>query len=153
LLRRATFDLTGLPPAPADIDAFLADEQPGAFAKAVDRLLASPRYGERWGRHWMDVVRYAGTPGGNAHHPPPEIHRYRDWIINAFTADMPYNQFVEEQLAGDLLAKEGPDDKYAERVVATGFLALSRRYATAPFEFWHLSLEDAIDTTGQAFLG
>jgi hypothetical protein len=81
------------------------------------------------------------------------VHHYRDWIIDALNADMPYDRFVQEQLAGDLLARQGPPQQYAERVVATGFLALSRRYATAPYEFWHLSLEDAIDTTGQAFLG
>jgi hypothetical protein len=153
LLRRVTFDLVGLPPAPDDVGAFLSDPSPDAFAKAVDRLLASPRYGERWGRHWMDVVRYADTAGDNADYPIPEVYRYRDWIIDVFNADMPYDQFVQEQIAGDVLARSGPDEKYAERVIATGFLALSRRYATAPFEFWHLSLEDTIDTTGQAFLG
>jgi hypothetical protein len=153
LVRRATFDLIGLPPTPEEVEAFAQDEAPDALAKVVDRLLASPRYGERWGRHWMDVVRYADTAGDNADYPIPEIHRYRDWIIDAFNADMPYDQFVQEQLAGDLLAKNGPPDKYAGQVIATGFLALARRYATAPFEFWHLSLEDAIDTTGQAFLG
>ncbi len=153
LLRRVTFDLIGLPPTPEEIEAFVGDQAPDAFAKVVDRLLASPHYGERWGRHWMDVVRYADTAGDNADYPIPEAHRYRDWIVDAFNADMPYDQFVQEQLAGDLLARQGPPEKYADRVVATGFLALSRRYATAPYEFWHLSLEDAIDTTGQAFLG
>jgi cytochrome c553 len=153
LLRRATFDLIGLPPSAAEIDAFLGDASCVAYERVVDRLLASPRYGERWGRHWMDVVRYADTAGDNADYPIPEIHRYRDWIIDAFNADMPFDQFAQEQLAGDLLARQGPAQKYAESVVATGFLALSRRYATAPYEFWHLSLEDAIDTTGQAFLG
>ena len=101
----------------------------------------------------MDVVRYADTAGDNADYPIPEIHRYRDYIIDAFNADKPFDQFVQEQLAGDILAKQGPPEKFAERVVATGFLALSRRYATAPYEFWHLSLEDCIDTTGAAFLG
>jgi hypothetical protein len=153
LLRRATFDLVGLPPTSEEFDAFLHDEDPHAFRKVVDRLLASPHYGERWGRHWMDVVRYADTTGDNADYPIPEMYRYRDWIIDAFNADMPYDQFVQEQLAGDLMAPNSPPDKYAEHTVATGFLALSRRYATAPYEFWHLSLEDAIDTTGQAFLG
>ena len=153
LLRRVTFDLVGLPPTPDEVDALLRDDSPGAFSKVVDRLLSSPHYGERWGRHWMDVVRYADTAGDNADYPIPEMYRYRDYIIDAFNADKPFDEFVQEQLAGDLLAKRGPPEKYADRVVATGFLALCRRYATAPYEFWHLSLEDAIDTTSQAFLG
>ncbi len=153
LLRRVTFDLTGLPPTPAEVEAFLADDSPEAFAKVVDRLLASRHYGERWGRHWMDIARYADTAGDNADYPIPEIRLYRDYIIDSFNADKPYDQFVREQLAGDILAKHGPRDKYAERLAATGFLALSRRYATAPYELWHLTLEDAIDTTGRAFMG
>jgi cytochrome c553 len=153
LLRRVTFDLIGLPPTPEESATFLADSSPHAFAKVVERLLASPHYGERWGRHWMDVARYADTAGDNADYPIPEIYRYRDYIIDAFNNDKPFDQFVEEQLAGDILARQGPPEKYAERVVATGFLALSRRYATAPYELWHLTLEDTIDTVGQAFLG
>jgi hypothetical protein len=153
LLRRVYFDLIGLPPPPDEIDAFLADTRPDAFARAVERLLASPRYGERWGRYWMDVVRYADTAGDNADYPIPEMYRYRNYIIDAFNSDKPYDQFVREQLAGDLVAQTAPPEQYAELVTATGFLALSRRYATAPYELWHLSLEDTIDTTGQAFLG
>jgi hypothetical protein len=153
LLRRLYFDLIGLPPEPEEVTAFLADSSPTAVARVVDRLLASPHYGERWGRYWMDVVRYADTAGDNADYPIPEIYRYREYIIEAFNRDMPYDQFVREQLAGDLLAAQGPPEQYADRVVATGFLALSRRYATAPYELWHLTLEDTIDTTGQAFLG
>ncbi len=153
LLRRVAFDLIGLPPTPEEVEAFLKDESPGAFAKVVDRLLASPHYGEKWGRHWMDVVRYADTAGDNADYPVPEARLYRDWIIDAFNADMPYDQFVREQIAGDILAKSGPPEKYAGRVIATTFLALSRRYLTAPYEHWHLTLEDTIDTTGRAFLG
>ncbi len=153
LLRRASFDLIGLPPSPEDLAAFEADDSPDAFARVVDRLLASPRYGERWGRHWMDVVRYADTAGDNADYPVPELHRYRDYIIAALNNDKPYDEFVREQLAGDILACAAPDDRYAERVIATGFLALSRRYGTMPVELWHLTLEDTIDTFGQAFLG
>jgi hypothetical protein len=153
LIRRLSFDLTGLPPTPDEIDTFLADTAPDADAKLVDRLLASPEYGECWGRHWMDVVRYADTAGDNADYPVPEARLYRDYVIDAFNADKPYDEFVREQLAGDLLAQQGPREKYAERVVATGFLALSRRYATAPYELWHLTLEDTIATTGEAFLG
>jgi hypothetical protein len=153
LLRRITFDLLGLPPAPAEMDAFLADEAPDAYAKVVDDLLASPHYGERWGRHWLDVVRYADTAGDNADYPVPEARLYRDYVIDSFNADKPYDQFVQEQLAGDILAQQGPRERYAERVIATGFLALSRRYATGPYELWHLTLEDSIDTTGRALLG
>ncbi len=153
LLRRVYFDLIGLPPAPEQVAAFLADDSPDAYLKVVDRLLASPHYGERWGRHWMDVVRYADTAGDNADFPIPEARLYRDYIIDAFNSDKPYDQFVQEQIAGDILAKNGPREKHAERVIATGFLALSRRYATGPYELWPLTLEDTIETVGQAFLG
>jgi hypothetical protein len=153
LLRRVYFDLLGLPPSPEEMADFLADPAPDAWEKVVERLLASPHYGERWGRHWMDVARYADTAGDNADYPVPEARLYRDYIIDAFNADMPYDQFVREQLAGDLLARTGPRERYAAQVIATGFLALSRRYATAPYELWPLTLEDAIDTTGRAFLG
>ena len=153
LIRRVTFDLTGLPPTPEETEAFDRDSAPDAYARLVERLLASPAYGERWGRHWLDVARYADTAGDNADYPVPEARLYRDYVIDAFNADKPYDQFVREQLAGDILAKQGPADKYAERVIATGFLALSRRYATGPYELWHLTLEDTIDTTGRAFLG
>jgi hypothetical protein len=153
LIRRIYFDLIGLPPTPEEVADFLADNSPDAYAKVVDRLLASPHYGERWGRHWMDVARYADTAGDNADYPIPEARLYRDYIIDSFNADKPYDQFLQEQLAGDILAKQGPPEKYTERLVATGFLALSRRYATGPYEFWHLTLEDSIETTGRAFLG
>lgn len=153
LIRRLYFDLVGLPPTPSEVAAFLGDDSPEGLARLVDRLLASPHYGERWGRHWMDIVRYADTAGDNADYPIPEVALYRDYIIDAFNADKPFDQFVREQIAGDLLAREGPRSKYAERVIATGFIALSRRYATAPYELMHLTLEDTIETTGRAFLG
>ncbi len=153
LIRRVTFDLVGLPPTPGEIDAFLDDPRPDAYARLVDRLLASPHYGERWGRHWMDVAHYADTAGDNADYPVPELVRYRDYIIDAFNRDVPYDQFVREQLAGDILARGKSGDEYAKSVAATGFVALSRRYGTGPYELWHLTLEDAIETTGRAFLG
>ncbi len=168
LLRRLFLDAIGLPPTPkeiADFELRIVDLQKGAagdsairhsqaaIAELIDRLLASPHRGERWGRHWMDVVRYADTAGDNADYPIPEVRLYRDYIIDAFNRDLPFDQFVREQLAGDILAKQDKTERYAEQVTATGFLALSRRYATAPYELWHLTLEDTIDTVGQAFLG
>src|SRR5687768_5239315 len=120
LIRRATFDLTGLPPTPQEIRAFLDDESPDAFAKVVDRLLASPRYGERWGRHWLDVVRYADTAGDGADYPVREAYKYRDYVIRSFNNDKPYDAFLREQVAGDLLAAGGSPEAYAEGVIATG---------------------------------
>ena len=113
LLRRATLDLTGLPPTPEEVDAFLADASPDAFEKVIDRLLASPRYGEAWGRMWLDVARYGEDdyrsldPMGRGFNPYPNAHLYRDWVIRAFNDDLPYDQFVTAQLAGDLL--DGPE--------------------------------------------
>ena len=127
LLRRVTFDLTGLPPTPAEMDDFLSDTSPPAFEKVVDRLLDSPRYGERWGRHWLDVVRYADTCGNASDYPVPQAHRYRDWVIRAFNRNMPYDQFLREQIAGDLLPG-GTEAERFERITATGYLAIARRF-------------------------
>ena len=122
LLRRVTFDLTGLPPSTKDIDAFLKDSSPDAFAKVVDRLLASPQFGEKWGRHWLDVARYAESTGKDINLTYPNAWRYRDYVIATFNKDKPYNQFLREQIAGDLLPAK--DDKQrAEQLVATSFLA------------------------------
>jgi hypothetical protein len=152
LLRRLSFDLVGLPPSMQEVENFEADGSPLAVSKQIERLLASPFYGERWGRHWMDLVRYADTAGDDGDYPIPEAHLYRNYIIDSFNRDKPYNEFVREQIAGDLLAQHGPADKYAERVIATGFLALSRRYAVSPYENWHLTLEDTIETLGRTCL-
>jgi hypothetical protein len=152
LLRRLYFDLIGLPPTLQEVEAFQADKSPDATSRQIERLLAAPLYGERWGRHWMDLVRYADTAGDNADYPVPEAHLYRDYIIDSFNADKPYNEFIREQIAGDLLAQRGPSDKYAEGVIATGFLAQSRRYAVQPYEVWHLTLEDTIETLGRTYL-
>src|SRR5262249_50436536 len=105
LLRRVTFDLTGLPPTPQEIDAFLADESPDAYEKVVDRLLASPAYGERWGRHWLDLVRFAETYGHEFDFDIPDAYQYRDYVTRAFNDDVPYDQFVREHVAGDLLPR------------------------------------------------
>ncbi len=153
LIRRATYDLTGLPPTPEEVEAFLKDNSPEAFAKVVDRLLASPAYGERWGRHWLDLVRYADTAGENSDHPLPHAWRYRNWVIDALNRDMPYDEFLRDQLAGDILAQRGPNEQYAPRVIATGFLALARRFGHDIDKDMHLTFEDTIDTVGKAFLG
>jgi hypothetical protein len=153
LLRRVTYDLTGRPPTPEEVDAFLKDDTAGAYEKVVDRLLKSPEYGERWGRHWLDLVRYADTAGETSDHPLPHAWRYRNWVIDAFNRDQPYDQFVREQLAGDLLAAKGPADQYAGRVTATGFLAVARRFDFDITKSMHLTHEDVIDTVGKALLG
>ncbi len=153
LIRRATLDLTGLPPTVAEIDSFLADGAPGAFDSVIERLLASPAYGERWGRHWLDVVRYADTAGETADYPVHEAWRYRDYVIQALNADRPYDEFLREQIAGDILAQREPDDRFAQRVTATGLLAISRRFGFDSENYHHLTIQDSIDTLGQAVLG
>jgi hypothetical protein len=153
LLRRLTFDLTGLPPSIEELNAFLADAAPQAFDKAVERLLASPAYGEKWGRAWLDVVRYADTAGETADIPLPHAWRYRNWVIKAFTEDLPGDEFIRWQIAGDLLAADGPPEQAADKTVATGFLAISRRFGFDIEKDIHLTFEDTIDTMGKAFLG
>ena len=151
LIRRATYDLTGLPPAPQEVEAFVADTSSNAFEKVVDRLLASPAYGERWGRHWLDLVRYADTSGCNSDFPVPALAKYRNYVIDSFNKDKPYDQFVREQIAGDLLpAKDAAEEK--ERLIATGYLPLSRRFGSRNNEN-HLTMEDSIDNIGKVMLG
>ena len=153
LLRRVTLDLTGLPPTPEDITAFLSDNSPEAFSRVIDRLLDSPRYGERWARHWLDVARYADTAGDGADYPTPEAYRYRDWVIDAIQADMPYDRFIRLQIAGDLLSDPSSPD-YASGVVGTGFLAVGKRYGYAPnADFQHLDIADLIESVGRSVLG
>jgi len=154
LLRRATFDLTGLPPTPDEIDTFLHDDSPDAFAKVVDRLLKSPQYGERWARHWLDVARYAEDQAHTfAVKPNTEAFRYRDWVIDALNADMPYDLFVKRQIAADLMEGNEPDG-YKQRA-ALGFFGLGAQYyknsdaARAAAD----ELDDRIDTLGRGFLG
>jgi hypothetical protein len=122
-LRRVTFDVIGLPPTAAEIDAFLADESPQAFEKVVDRLLDSSHYGERWGRHWLDLVRYAETQGHEFDFEIPNAWRFRDYVIRAFNLDLPYDQFLTEQIAGDLLPnpRRHPVEKFNESIIGTGF--------------------------------
>jgi mono/diheme cytochrome c family protein len=147
LLRRATFDLTGLPPMPQEVDAFLADRAPDAFARVVDRLLASPQYGERWGRHWLDVARYADTKGyvfteDRVYH---NGYTYRDYVIRAFNEDLPYDQFIVQQLAADCL----PLGEDRRPLAALGFLTVGRRFLNDPV----LINDDRIDVTTRGLLG
>ncbi|MDB6056861.1 MAG: hypothetical protein JWO95_705, partial [Verrucomicrobiales bacterium] len=151
LIRRATYDLIGLPPTPEEIDAFLKDKSPDAFEHVVDRLLASPHYGERWGRHWLDLVRYADTSGCNSDFPVPSAYRYRNYVIDSFNSDKPYAHFIEEQIAGDLLPSKTVEERN-EHIIATGYLAISRRFGSRAQEM-HLTLEDTIDNLGKTMLG
>ena len=153
LIRRASFDLIGLPPTPERVEAFVADDRPDAYERLVDELLASPHYGERWGRYWLDLARYADTAGDNSDYPIPEAYLYRDYVIDAFNADIPYDRFLHEQLAGDILAADGPPEDYARRVIATGFVAQAKRFGTFKLEDIHQIIEDTLNTTGQVVLG
>ncbi|HTN77876.1 MAG TPA: DUF1549 and DUF1553 domain-containing protein, partial [Pirellulaceae bacterium] len=154
LIRRATFDLTGLPPTPEEVAAFIADTRPDAFARLVERLLNSPAYGERWGRHWLDVVRYADSNGLDENVAHGNAWRYRDYVVSAFNDDKPFNQFVREQLAGDLLPAAN-DAQRAEQLIATGFLAIGPKVLAEPDETkMEMDIVDEqIDTVGKAFLG
>jgi hypothetical protein len=149
LLRRLSFDLTGLPPTPQEMDAFLADQSPGAYEKVVDRLLASPHYGERWARHWLDLARYAESEGFKSDETRPNAWRYRDYVIKAFNENKPYDRFVKEQIAGDEL---WPDDPWAR--VATAF---NRHYpdesnARVLQQRRQEILNDITDTVGSTFM-
>ena len=150
LLRRLSLDLIGLPPTPAEVDAFLADRSPNAYEKQVDRLLNSPHYGERWARHWLDAARYADSDGFEKD-KQRQVWFYRDWVINAFNRDLPYNQFIIEQLAGDLLPNATQDQK-----VATGFLRnsmINEEGGIDPEQFRMEAMFDRIDAVGKAMLG
>ena len=155
LIRRATFDLTGLPPTPEEVQEFLDDKNPDAFARLVDRLLASPRYGERWGRHWLDVARYADSNGLDENLVYRNAYRYRDYVIQAFNKDKPYDQFVREQLAGDLLP-EAPDlPTNYEHWTATGFLSLGAKMLAEddPVKMEMDIVDEQMDTASRAFMG
>ena len=151
LLRRATFDLIGLPPTPEELAAFLADASPDAWQHVVERLLASPHYGERWARHWLDVARYADTAGFENDHFYPTAWKYRDYVIRSFNANKPIDRFVEEQVAGDEL---WPND--ADAILATSLCCVGPALTEAAMlgnQLEYEWLSDAADTTGAAFLG
>lgn len=155
LLRRATYDLTGIPPTEKEITDFLADHSPQAFEKVIDRLLASPRYGERWGRHWLDVARYADSTGADEDHRYPDAWRYRDYVIQAFNEDLPYDKFVVEQLAGDMLPAADGSEVNQRGIIATGFLAVGPRLIAEQDKkkMFYDFVDEQIATTTRAFLG
>ncbi len=150
LLRRVFLDVVGLPPSPADQQTFLADSSPEGWSRLVDRLLDDPGYGERWGRHWLDLVRYAESNGYERDAEKPSVWRYRDWVIDSLNSDKPYNRFVLEQLAGDELPEAN-----AETIIATGFNRLGPwdDEPADPAEDRFDQLDDLVRTTSQAFLG
>ncbi len=157
LIRRLTFDLLGLPPMPADVAAFLADDSPDAYERLVERLLASPHYGERWARHWLDLVRYAETAGHEFDYDIPNAYRYRDYVIRAICADLPYNQLVVEHIAGDLL--ENPRrhiaDGFNESILGTGFYFLGEG-THSPVDVREdqmRRIDNQIDVISKTFLG
>ncbi len=155
LIRRATYDLIGLPPTAEEVQNFLEDNSPEAFRKVVDRLLASPHYGERWGRHWLDVARYADSNGMDENLVYKNAYRYRDYVINAFNQDKPYDQFVQEQLAGDLLPPSSDLKTTFERWTATGFLSLGAKMLAEddPVKMEMDIVDEQLDTTARAFMG
>jgi hypothetical protein len=150
LIRRVTFDLIGLPPTPTEIDAFVNDASPNAWAKVIDRLLASPHYGERWGRHWLDLARFAESNGYEYDEVRPDAWRYRDYVVKAINDDMPYDRFIREQLAGDELDPENVD-----ALIATGFNLLGPDMTDSSDQIQRRqnTLNDMTDTAGLAFLG
>lgn len=156
LIRRVTFDLIGLPPTPAEVARFVADHSPSAYENLVNRLLADPRYGERWARHWLDVARFGESNGFERDALRPNAWPYRDYVINSFNADKPYAAFIREQIAGDLLTPSSPD-----RIAATGFLVggswdevgVSQANATARLRVREEELEEMVGTVSQTFLG
>ncbi len=150
LIRRATYDLSGLPPSPEHVQAFLNDESPEAWSKVIDRLLDSPHYGEQWGRHWLDVVRYADTSGYSNDWERSNAWRYRDYVVRSLNADKPYNRFVVEQLAGDILEPDNP-----EMLVATGYLRMGPWEHTGMMQkvaSRQLYLDDITNNVGQVYL-
>src|SRR5262249_31067070 len=160
LLRRATFDLTGLPPTPEEAEAFSKDTSPDAFVKVVDRLLASPAYGQRWGRHWLDVVRFADYHDGNpptrtVSCEPLNAWRYRDWVVASLNRDLPFDQFIVHQIAGDLLPSPDGKEIYAYGLIATTFLSNGSwdRGDADKEKMVSDMVDDQIDTIGKAFMG
>ncbi|MCA9078033.1 MAG: DUF1553 domain-containing protein [Planctomycetaceae bacterium] len=154
LIRRATFDLIGLPPTPEEVEAFLADDSDEAFARVIERLLASPQYGVRWGRHWLDIARYADSNGLDENLAYANAYRYRDYVVSAFNSDKPYDRFVQEQIAGDLLPTE-TDEARLDAIAATGFLCIGAKMLAEddPMKMQMDIIDEQVDTIGRAFMG
>jgi cytochrome c553 len=154
LIRRIAFDLTGLPPTPDQVNAFVADTSPDALSTVIDSFLDSPRFGERWARHWLDVARYAESNGKETNLPYPHAWRYRDYVIQSFNQDKPYDQFLKEQIAGDLLPFDNERDQ-AEKIIATGFLALGPKGLNERDrrQFQMDLVDEQIDVLSQSTLG
>jgi len=154
LIRRLFFDLNGVPPTPGEVEDFVADKNPQAYSKLVDRLLASESFGERWGRHWLDVARYAESSGKETNLAYPHAWRYRDYVIDSFNSDKPYNQFIREQLAGDLMPARD-DPHRAELMTATGFLALGPKSHNerSRMQFAVDMVDEQIETLSRSMLG
>ncbi len=150
LIRRVYFDLHGLPPTPEDVQKFVIDQSPNAYERLVDRLLESPRYGERWARHWLDVVRYADSDGYRADGYRPDAWRYRDYVIRSLNEDKPYKQFVQEQLAGDELFPNDVDAQIATGFLTHGIYEWNSRDVAGQ---WDIMLNELTDTVGDVFLG
>jgi hypothetical protein len=155
LIRRATFDLTGLPPTPEEVDAFLADTSKDAFARVVDRLLASPAYGEAWGRHWLDLARYADSNGMDENIAYANAHYYRDYVVRSFNADKPYDAFLAEQVTGDLMPASSDESADHDRIIATGFLVIGPKMLAEddPVKMEMDIIDEQVDTVGRVFLG
>ncbi|MEX2140230.1 MAG: PSD1 and planctomycete cytochrome C domain-containing protein [Pirellulales bacterium] len=157
LIRRAFFDLVGLPPTPEAVDRFLGDESPRAFERVVDELLASPRFGERWARHWLDLIRYAETYGHEFDYPIEHAWQYRDYVVRALNADVPYDQFTIEHIAGDLLSEPRlhPTEKFNESVIGTGFWWFGEQVHAPVDVYDHEAdrVDNQIDVLGKTFLG
>ena len=153
LIRRLSFDLTGLPPSPEEVDRFVRDQAPDAYEQLVERLLASPAYGERWGRHWLDVARFAESSGKESNVVYPHAWRYRDYVIDSFAADKPYDRFLREQLAGDLMPAAS-DSQRAEQLIATGYLAIGPKghNTRGKPQFMADLVDEQIDAIGQGLL-
>ena len=155
LLRRVTVNLTGLLPTPEELRAFETDTSPQAWANAVERLLASPRYGERWGRHWLDVARYGDSNGGDENKYFPNANKYRDYVVDAFNRDQSFSEFVQEQIAGDLMPADEDPESARRRIIATGFLVIGTKILAEPDpRKMELDIiDEQIDTIGKAFMG
>jgi hypothetical protein len=155
LIRRATFDLIGLPPTPDEVLSFVNDPSPDAYDRLIDRLLASPRYGERWGRYWLDLARYADTNGADENMAYPNAWRYRDYVIRSFNQDKPYDQFIREQLAGDLLQETSDFQQSADQIIATGFLVLGPKMLAEQDKEKLLMdvVDEQIDVVSRTFMG